>query len=640
MPADQVTAVRALLDDIVGNDSTGPATRLRRLREVRGDLSFLVGQADSYIASHEKRRDAAEFDTVIAELGARQNADAREAIIRDGGATPDELDQLGVPSHPALDAMVEDGTLAEALEEGLIAWAERLHPRDRMGQWRDTGFERRVKRLERRSGKQIAAGVARRSAPQSPGTVTKPTVKQTGPVPDPAAPRTRFGKSSQKELLAYVNRAASVPTTVDRYSEMRDGRRVYDESRREVHEKIIAELLDGIPAQEQGQARVFFTGGGYAAGKGSVVKKHADALPPADIFPDDPQRALVLDPDRIKAKLPEFDALLAVDPEANLIVYEEAWDISQELQRRAIERNVNVIVDGISNTSADDMLGRVKLFNAAGYQPAKVVYVTIPTDEAVRRARNRAMNAKDKADRRYIPEAIMRAVHRDVSATVPDVIARAGDVGLEVEVWDNDQGPVVDAAGNPVAGKFNPPKRIFAGGAVEDEGLWAEFLAKATEDIDAESAQPPAEQEGALKDAWNMLRDYGIVGGEAWLTLRALKVAHHLEEPAEEHLHKVKLGQTAGSEIIKQVGERLVSAAELPPPAEVLLLEGSATSGWEAPTSAERAALLARSPKAEGVSLKRDGKGLFVHTHRARSKSYPTVKEIPVSVINFVESTG
>jgi 2'-5' RNA ligase len=59
------------------------------------------------------------------------------------------------------------------------------------------------------------------------------------------------------------------------------------------------------------------------------------------------------------------------------------------------------------------------------------------------------------------------------------------------------------------------------------------------------------------------------------------------------------------------------------------------------PTSPnDRAALRAKTPKAEGVSLKRDKRGYFVHTHRARSKSFPTASAIPKSVIEFIESTG
>lgn len=126
VPAAQVTAVSDLLDSLVGDERAGPARQLRHLRELRADLATLLGQADTYIASHELRRDAGGFDRQVAALRARANADAREQLIREGRATADELDQLGVPGHDALDAMVADGTLDEALEEGLIAWDSRL----------------------------------------------------------------------------------------------------------------------------------------------------------------------------------------------------------------------------------------------------------------------------------------------------------------------------------------------------------------------------------------------------------------------------------------------------------------------------------------------------------------------------------
>lgn len=41
-----------------------------------------------------------------------------------------------------------------------------------------------------------------------------------------------------------------------------------------------------------------------------------------------------------------------------------------------------------------------------------------------------------------------------------------------------------------------------------------------------------------------------------------------------------------------------------------------------------------------GVSISKDKDGYFAHTHRARSKSYPTVEAIPVSKLKFVDSTG
>lgn len=42
----------------------------------------------------------------------------------------------------------------------------------------------------------------------------------------------------------------------------------------------------------------------------------------------------------------------------------------------------------------------------------------------------------------------------------------------------------------------------------------------------------------------------------------------------------------------------------------------------------------------KGVTVKRDSKGYFVQTHRARSKSYDTIEKIPDSAISFIESTG
>lgn len=44
--------------------------------------------------------------------------------------------------------------------------------------------------------------------------------------------------------------------------------------------------------------------------------------------------------------------------------------------------------------------------------------------------------------------------------------------------------------------------------------------------------------------------------------------------------------------------------------------------------------------KFKGVTIKKDAKGYFVTTHRARSKSYPSINKIPKSVIKSIERTG
>jgi hypothetical protein len=47
-----------------------------------------------------------------------------------------------------------------------------------------------------------------------------------------------------------------------------------------------------------------------------------------------------------------------------------------------------------------------------------------------------------------------------------------------------------------------------------------------------------------------------------------------------------------------------------------------------------------RDPKFEGVGLKKDRNGFYVHTHRSRSDSYPTVEDIPDKDIDYIRSTG
>jgi peptidoglycan hydrolase-like protein with peptidoglycan-binding domain len=78
------------------------------------------------------------------------------------------------------------------------------------------------------------------------------------------------------------------------------------------------------------------------------------------------------------------------------------------------------------------------------------------------------------------------------------------------------------------------------------------------------------------------------------------------------------------------------------------VLETAMVPGARRCTAAERQQLWQRFPfvaprdGADGgaVSLKRDKDGVFVHTHRARSKSYPSVATIPESAVRYIESTG
>jgi hypothetical protein len=385
-------------------------------------------------------------------------------------------------------------------------------------------FTAKVHKLTQRVATSITKGQG-----DAQRTGTKPSKTSTYLKDDPAKGISMTGKTNQKALLDFVNRARTQPSTFEKYAEVdpETGEHTYSESRRETHEKIIDlfmrkrlrdkkgryTILDpnGEELTPEETPGVVFSGGGYAAGKGSVIQNLRDAnrLPGQGQTPEEPDNHMLLDPDEIKALLPEFQELLNNnDPEANLVVYEEAWDIAQEIQARAQEMKLNMVVDGISNTSPQEMLGRVKSFTDAGYVDPLLVYVDIPTPEALMRSAVRAEEALDPKDIRHIPEVIMRAVHRDVAATIPGVMNGAPDYGLTVEVWDNNQG-YNKAAGVGVAPKLiasiYPAKPGSTGGRPQikvekgSEALWQALLMKGHESIAGVTDPGPGAAAGALE---------------------------------------------------------------------------------------------------------------------------------------------
>ncbi|MEN7919449.1 hypothetical protein ABFP95_16395 [Clostridioides difficile] len=49
---------------------------------------------------------------------------------------------------------------------------------------------------------------------------------------------------------------------------------------------------------------------------------------------------------------------------------------------------------------------------------------------------------------------------------------------------------------------------------------------------------------------------------------------------------------------------------------------------------------LTKKGKKFNVGIGKDEKGYFAYTHRARSKSYISKQNIPITVLRFIESTG
>lgn len=286
------------------------------------------------------------------------------------------------------------------------------------------------------------------------------------------------------------------PTTRDKWSKVVNSVRLYSPEREAVHKQIIDEMLAGH-AEHHGdndKPKVFFTGGGMASGKGGVVDGDGGGVegggrPPHPWKPDD---AVDVDPDIIKSKLPEFKEMTELhDPEANLRVYEEAWDISQELSRQVREHHMNAIVDGVGDNSVDEVMARVKAFQGAGYDTPRAVYVSTPIEVAIQNAQMRMAGAERKGKLesiRYIPPDVMADVHRHVAQVFPGVLEKWPG---ELELYDTN-------TWNAETKSWDAPRLILrktADGKVEmkDQATYAKVLAVAHSRDIHEAADTPSD---------------------------------------------------------------------------------------------------------------------------------------------------
>jgi predicted ABC-type ATPase len=183
--------------------------------------------------------------------------------------------------------------------------------------------------------------------------------------------------------------------------------------RAELHQKIIKSLAGDAEPQDKPIATFF--GGGPASGKSALAG---------------PGNAVKIDPDEIKAQLPEYQQMTtAGDPQAAAYTHEESSFISASAVAQARAKKLNYTLDGTGDSSYAKMKSKVDAARAAGHE-VHGKYVTADTDEAVNRAMKRAEHTG-----RMVPEAVIRSTH----ASVSQVFGQAVKDGLfdTVELWDN-----------------------------------------------------------------------------------------------------------------------------------------------------------------------------------------------------------
>jgi predicted kinase len=166
---------------------------------------------------------------------------------------------------------------------------------------------------------------------------------------------------------------------------------------------------------------------------------------------DLPSRALHLDADAIKAMLPEYQELVRRgDPQAAYVVHEETSDIARLIHDEAVARRRHLIMDSVGDSEEGKFVGKLQTLHRQGYR-VDVVYADVAVEEAVRRAADR---------QRVVPEAVVRQMHREVSARFPGVEALDWLDSLRVFATDSDAPDLIAERTSGASLQVHDPARL------------------------------------------------------------------------------------------------------------------------------------------------------------------------------------
>ena len=235
--------------------------------------------------------------------------------------------------------------------------------------------------------------------------------------------------------------------------------------RQALHNKIIEDAVNRVPVSSDPTFTML--GGGPASGKSSAIRTGAVQVP-------DSNNAVHINADDIKGELPEYERMrMSSDNQdffaAATFAHEESSMLAKKIQTAAIVGKRDIVLDGTGDSSATKLQGKCNEARSFGYK-VNGEYISVPTNVAVGRANARSLGS---ADRRFVPESVVRDTHRSVSNTFVSAV-QAGQFFDKVNLWDNN-------------GEFGqPPKLVGSAGKdsifkVADQGLWDEFVAKGNE---------------------------------------------------------------------------------------------------------------------------------------------------------------
>jgi hypothetical protein len=228
------------------------------------------------------------------------------------------------------------------------------------------------------------------------------------------------------------------PVTPDNFDTTKTGHQVrnpdgsvsYSSTRvRDVHDPFVNTQMSGSIPRGDDQV-VTVLGGGPASGKSSAVKSGQVRIR---------RGTVTANADDAKDALPEMlEQMLKGNDSAAAFVHEESSDLAKRLLNEALESGSDVVLDGTGDGSIESLIKKIE--NAREHAPGKNTkvigeYVTLDTDEALRRAKIRGAKPFPEGGGRHVPDKILEDIHESVSRVFP----QAADIDLydELRLFDN-----------------------------------------------------------------------------------------------------------------------------------------------------------------------------------------------------------
>ena len=213
--------------------------------------------------------------------------------------------------------------------------------------------------------------------------------------------------------------------------------------REELHAQAVENLFAGKKPKGPEEKKTFtMFGGGSAAGKGGLSDPKRCKGFKSSFFKDGtPSKETVatIDSDELKKDIPEYREMQDTDPEhAASVAHEESSAIAKRAMQAAFDNGYDCTLDGTGDGTADGVRKKINQARERGYE-VNACYVTCPTDQAVKQAKERAARTG-----RNVHEETVRSIHREVSKIFPEVASEFDHCAL-FDTSDHSKPPVLIA---------------------------------------------------------------------------------------------------------------------------------------------------------------------------------------------------